>query len=317
MTRSVRYWYHGDRTVHRQHLYASIRAACVASQYQDQMGQADCKRTLPLRIVSIPKPRHALLVHLLFPNFGCLPFAAPLPQSAPTCPAATATRVARARASFAARARAQTARALAVRAAQQAATPLREAAAALSASRANTKPRPNSRAAAFVQLATRHLKEPRQLCVELQAASVSTSFASPPLYLSGTLLKLHPACVLRSPDVTPPTISVVGGKTQYEIEVSLPFTYPQITASDTSGAQPGITRLDDFVPSQSAFSRGGLLLDLNFFASSCFPCSPTQTSSACRPSGGRRGTALATRRKLQSRSRLLKARSQRLSSTAP
>lgn len=47
-------------------------------------------------------------------------------------------------------------------------------------------------------------------------------------------------------DVTPPQISVVGGKTQYEIEVHLDFEYPKITASDSSGETPGITRLDHF-----------------------------------------------------------------------
>jgi hypothetical protein len=46
--------------------------------------------------------------------------------------------------------------------------------------------------------------------------------------------------------VTPPQISVVGGKIQYEIGVQLDFVYPEITASDSTGETIGITRLDDF-----------------------------------------------------------------------
>ena len=75
MTRSVRYWYHGDRTVHRQHLYASIRAACVASQYQDQMGQAGCKCKLSLFPVSVPPCAFTTppFSSLRLPSFRCPP----------------------------------------------------------------------------------------------------------------------------------------------------------------------------------------------------------------------------------------------------
>jgi len=60
------------------------------------------------------------------------------------------------------------------------------------------------------------------------------------------------SCLSLPPDVTPPQISVVGGKTQYEIEVHLDFEYPQITATDSSGETAGITRLNDFDKSERA-----------------------------------------------------------------
>jgi hypothetical protein len=52
--------------------------------------------------------------------------------------------------------------------------------------------------------------------------------------------------------VTPPQISVVGGKTQYEIEVHLDFIYPETTASDSSGEATSIIRLDNFDKSKRA-----------------------------------------------------------------
>lgn len=54
------------------------------------------------------------------------------------------------------------------------------------------------------------------------------------------------------PDVTPPQISVVGGKTQYEIEVQIDFLYPEISASDSSSEATSVTRLDDFDKSKNA-----------------------------------------------------------------
>ena len=45
--------------------------------------------------------------------------------------------------------------------------------------------------------------------------------------------------------MTPPTIWVVNGVTEYEVEVHLDFDYPEISASDTSGETVGITRLSN------------------------------------------------------------------------
>lgn len=52
--------------------------------------------------------------------------------------------------------------------------------------------------------------------------------------------------------MTPPEISVVGGKTQYKTEAKLDFKYPVIAAIDSSGDTAGITRLDNLDNSKTA-----------------------------------------------------------------